>query len=133
MQGLANAREIERDAVLETDCDILLPSALENSITLANVGASRRRSSRSLPMGRLRRALTACSLKWRLSHSRHLANAGGVTVSYYEGCRINTRISGRRAKSTSDLSRRCNSLSPQSTKRQRDTRPICARGVYPGR
>src|SRR5919202_4060144 len=37
LRGLANAKEIPCDAVLEAECDILLPSALENSITMKNV------------------------------------------------------------------------------------------------
>ena len=35
--GLPNTQPIARDEVLEVECDILLPAALENSITLANV------------------------------------------------------------------------------------------------
>ena len=35
---LANAKEIAPNDVLEVDCEILCPSALENSITLENVG-----------------------------------------------------------------------------------------------
>src|SRR5205085_11791588 len=36
--GLAGVKEIAPNDVLEVDCDILCPSALENSITMANVG-----------------------------------------------------------------------------------------------
>src|SRR5881227_2390762 len=41
VEGLANATPVPRDEVLEVDCDILLPAALENSITLENVGRVR--------------------------------------------------------------------------------------------
>src|SRR5262249_7573150 len=38
LRGLARVKEIAPDEVLEVDCDILCPSALENSITMKNVG-----------------------------------------------------------------------------------------------
>src|SRR5260370_31219592 len=38
LHGLKNAKEIASNDVLEVDCDVLCPSALENSITMANVG-----------------------------------------------------------------------------------------------
>src|SRR6266516_3565960 len=38
LYGLPGAKEIAPNDVLEVDCDILCPSALENSITIANVG-----------------------------------------------------------------------------------------------
>src|SRR5437588_1339777 len=38
LYGLPNAKEIAPNDVLEVDCDILCPSALENSITMTNVG-----------------------------------------------------------------------------------------------
>jgi glutamate dehydrogenase (NAD(P)+) len=85
VQGLANTEEIARDDVLEVECDILCPSALENSITLANVERVRARIVAELANGPTTPAA-----------DRHfadrgvfllpdiLANAGGVTVSYYE-------------------------------------------------
>src|SRR3954471_11296817 len=36
--GLRDAKEINSDEIMGLDCDILLPSALENAITLSNVG-----------------------------------------------------------------------------------------------
>src|SRR2546429_932701 len=38
LRGLTGVKEIAPDEVLEVDCDILCPSALENRITLKNVG-----------------------------------------------------------------------------------------------
>ena len=38
LQGLPNTKEISSDDVLGVDCDILLPSSLENLITLETVG-----------------------------------------------------------------------------------------------
>src|SRR5262249_60494644 len=37
LRGFSGAKEIASDDVLEVDCDILCPSALENSITLSNL------------------------------------------------------------------------------------------------
>src|SRR3989440_1991595 len=38
LHGLKGAKEIAPNDVLEVDCDVLCPSALENSITMTNVG-----------------------------------------------------------------------------------------------
>ncbi|HYY55958.1 MAG TPA: Glu/Leu/Phe/Val dehydrogenase [Pyrinomonadaceae bacterium] len=83
--GLANTREIECDAVLETDCDILLPSALENSVTLRNVERVKARIIAELANGPITpgadRVLADAGV---FLVPDILANAGGVTVSYYE-------------------------------------------------
>jgi glutamate dehydrogenase (NAD(P)+) len=85
VHGLQNAAEIERDAVLEVDCDILLPSALENSITLANVGRVKAKIIAELANGPVTpgadRVLADAGV---FLIPDILANAGGVTVSYYE-------------------------------------------------
>jgi glutamate dehydrogenase (NAD(P)+) len=85
IQGLANATPIARDDVLEVDCDILLPAALENSITLANVERVRASIIGELANGPVTPGAD------RILFDRGvflipdiLANAGGVTVSYYE-------------------------------------------------
>ena len=85
IQGLANATAIARDEVLEVDCDILLPAALENSITLANVERVRASIIAELANGPVTPGAD------RILFDRGvflipdiLANAGGVTVSYYE-------------------------------------------------
>jgi glutamate dehydrogenase (NAD(P)+) len=83
--GLANTEEIARDDVLEVDCDILCPSALENSITLANV----ERVKASI-IAELANGPTTPGADRNLAERGVfllpdiLANAGGVTVSYYE-------------------------------------------------
>src|SRR5438034_353354 len=38
LAGLPGTKEMPAEEVIEVDCDILLPAALENAITLANVG-----------------------------------------------------------------------------------------------
>jgi glutamate dehydrogenase (NAD(P)+) len=85
IQGLANATPIARDDVLEVDCDILLPAALENSITLANVERVRASIIAELANG----PVTPGSDRILFDRGVFLipdilANAGGVTVSYYE-------------------------------------------------
>jgi glutamate dehydrogenase (NAD(P)+) len=85
LHGLANAKEIAPNDVLEVDCDILCPSALENSITMANVGRVKAKIIAELANGPTTPGAD------RVFEDNDvmlipdiLANAGGVTVSYYE-------------------------------------------------
>jgi glutamate dehydrogenase (NAD(P)+) len=85
LYGLRGAKEIAPNDVLEVDCDILLPSALENSITLGNVGRVKAKIIAELANGPTTpgadRVLDENGV---LLVPDILANAGGVTVSYYE-------------------------------------------------
>jgi glutamate dehydrogenase (NAD(P)+) len=85
LQGFAGAKEIPIDDVLTVDCDILLPSALENAITLANVGQVKAKIIAELANGPTTpgadRVLDDGGV---FLIPDILANAGGVTVSYYE-------------------------------------------------
>ena len=85
LRGLSGAKEIAPDEVLEVDCDILCPSALENSITLKNVGNVKAKIIAELANGPTTpgsdRILEDNGV---LLIPDILANAGGVTVSYYE-------------------------------------------------
>jgi glutamate dehydrogenase (NAD(P)+) len=85
LYGLPNAKEIAPNDVLEVDCDILCPSALENSITLSNVGRVKAKIIAELANGPTTpgadRVLEDNGV---LLIPDILANAGGVTVSYYE-------------------------------------------------
>ena len=85
VQDTPNTEPYGRDDVLELDCDILLPSALENSITLANVERVRTKIIAELANGPTTpgsdRVLADRGV---LLVPDILANAGGVTVSYYE-------------------------------------------------
>jgi glutamate dehydrogenase (NAD(P)+) len=85
LTGLPGVKEIGRDDVLTVDCDILLPSALENAITLANVGEVKAKIIAELANG----PTTPGSDRVLADEDVFLvpdilANAGGVTVSYYE-------------------------------------------------
>ena len=71
--------------MLEVDCDILCPSALENSITLANVGKVKAKIIAELANGPTTPGADRVLEKnGVLLIPDILANAGGVTVSYYE-------------------------------------------------
>src|ERR1700758_3655141 len=83
--GFPHSDPISSDAVLELQCDILIPAALENQITLDNVDSIKARIVAEAANGP-----TTPDADIEL-HKRGvmvipdiLANAGGVTVSYFE-------------------------------------------------
>jgi glutamate dehydrogenase/leucine dehydrogenase len=85
LMGLRGTKEKPCEDVLEMECDILLPSALENAITLKNVGNVKTKIIAELANGPTTPGAD------RVLEDRGvmlipdiLANAGGVTVSYYE-------------------------------------------------
>ena len=85
LAGLRGCKEISPDDIMAVDCDILLPSALENAITLKNVGKVKAKIISELANGpttpgadRVLEDEGVCLVP------DILANAGGVTVSYYE-------------------------------------------------
>ncbi len=83
--GFPGVKEIAIDDVLTVDCDILLPSALENAITLANVGQVKAKIIAELANGPTTPgADRVLDDEGVFLVPDILANAGGVTVSYYE-------------------------------------------------
>ena len=86
LKGAPNSEPLGRcEDVLEVECDILLPSALENAITLANVERVNAKIIAEPANGPVTPGAD------RVLYDRGvflipdiLANAGGVTVSYYE-------------------------------------------------
>ncbi|HYW71195.1 MAG TPA: Glu/Leu/Phe/Val dehydrogenase [Pyrinomonadaceae bacterium] len=85
LKGFPGVKEIEPDEVLEVDCDILCPSALENSITLSNVGNVKAKIIAELANGPTTPgADRVLEEQGVMLIPDILANAGGVTVSYYE-------------------------------------------------
>ena len=85
LAGLAGTKETECDDVLTMECDILLPSALENAITLKNVGNVKTKIIAELANGPTTPgADRVLDEQGVLLIPDILANAGGVTVSYYE-------------------------------------------------
>jgi len=85
LRGLPGCKEITNEQLLELDCDILVPAALENVITEENAGKIK---AKVISEG----ANGPCTPKAReIMHKKGilvvpdiLANAGGVTVSYFE-------------------------------------------------
>jgi glutamate dehydrogenase (NAD(P)+) len=83
--GLPNTKEISSEEVLGIDCDILLPSALENAITLDTVGRVKAKIIAELANGPTTPgADRVLADEGVFLVPDILANAGGVTVSYYE-------------------------------------------------
>jgi len=85
LAGLRGCKEMSPEDMMAVDCDILLPSALENAITLKNVGKVKAKIIGELANGpttpgadRVLEDQGVCLVP------DILANAGGVTVSYYE-------------------------------------------------
>ena len=83
--GFPGAEAIESDAVLLVDCEVLIPAALENAITLKNADRVRARIVAEAANGPTTPGAD------RILHEKGimvvpdiLANAGGVTVSYFE-------------------------------------------------
>lgn len=83
--NFAGAKSIASEDVLELDCDVLIPAALENQITLANAHRVKAKIVAEAANGPTTPGAD------RILHDRGvlvipdiLANAGGVTVSYFE-------------------------------------------------
>lgn len=85
LYGLPGTKEVSPEEVLGIDCDILLPSALENTITLKNVGQVKARIIAELANGPTTPGADRVFEDTDVFLVPDiLANAGGVTVSYYE-------------------------------------------------
>ncbi len=83
--GFPGTQPIHPDELLELDCDILVPAALENQITLANAGNIRAKIVAEAANGPTTPdADIVLHKKGVMVLPDILANAGGVTVSYFE-------------------------------------------------
>ncbi|MHB2017542.1 MAG: Glu/Leu/Phe/Val family dehydrogenase [Candidatus Xenobia bacterium] len=85
VSGFAGAEPITNEALLELDVKVLIPSALENQITASNASRIKAKISVELANG----PTTPEADKILQQHGvfvlpDFLANAGGVTVSYFE-------------------------------------------------
>jgi len=85
VQGFPGSTDITNAEVLETECDILIPAALENQITSRNAGRIKARLIAEAANG------PTTPDADEILHDRGvflipdiLCNAGGVTVSYFE-------------------------------------------------
>ncbi|HWS99034.1 MAG TPA: Glu/Leu/Phe/Val dehydrogenase [Pyrinomonadaceae bacterium] len=85
LRGLKDTKEFAADDVLGVECDILLPSSLENVITLESVGQVKAKIIAELANGPTTPgADRVLADQGVFLVPDILANAGGVTVSYYE-------------------------------------------------
>jgi glutamate dehydrogenase (NAD(P)+) len=83
--GLAGSTEISNDELLAMECDILIPAALENQIHRANAAAVRAKLVAEAANGPTTpEADRILSDNGVVLLPDILANAGGVTVSYFE-------------------------------------------------
>jgi len=83
--GFPGARDVTNQQVLETDCDILVPAALENQITAANAGKIKARIVAEAANGPTTpEADDILYDNGAFMIPDILCNAGGVTVSYFE-------------------------------------------------
>jgi glutamate dehydrogenase (NAD(P)+) len=85
LAGLPDTKPISPEDIIGVDCDILLPSALENAITLSNVGQVKAKIIAELANGPTTPGADRVFADQGVFLVPDiLANAGGVTVSYYE-------------------------------------------------
>ena len=83
--GFPGAKPIADEEVLELDCDVLIPAALENQITLANADRVKARIVAEAANGPTTPGADRILFdKGIVVIPDILANAGGVTVSYFE-------------------------------------------------
>ena len=85
VQGFPGATDISNAEVLEVDCDILIPAALENQITPRNAGNIKARLIAEAANGPTTPEADDILFKNGMFLIPDiLCNAGGVTVSYFE-------------------------------------------------
>jgi glutamate dehydrogenase/leucine dehydrogenase len=83
--GFSGARSISNEELLETDCTILIPAALENQITGRNAGKVKAKLVAEAANGPTTPDADEILYKNKiLVIPDILANGGGVTVSYFE-------------------------------------------------
>jgi len=85
VQGFPGATDVTNAELLEIDCDILIPAALENQITEHNAGNVKARLIAEAANGPT--TPEADEIFWKAGKFMIpdiLCNAGGVTVSYFE-------------------------------------------------
>jgi glutamate dehydrogenase (NAD(P)+) len=85
VQGLPGASDITNSELLEVDCDILIPAALENQITARNAGRIKARLVAEAANGPTTPDADQQMFQRGIFMIPDiLCNAGGVTVSYFE-------------------------------------------------
>lgn len=85
VQNFAGAKNVTNEQLLTTECDILVPAALENVITAENAGKIKAKNIVELANGPTTPEADEKLFKKGITVVPDiLANAGGVTVSYFE-------------------------------------------------
>jgi glutamate dehydrogenase (NAD(P)+) len=85
VQGFPGATDISNEEVLEVDCEILIPAALENQITARNAGNIKAGLIAEAANGPTTPEADEILFKaGKFMIPDILCNAGGVTVSYFE-------------------------------------------------
>jgi glutamate dehydrogenase (NAD(P)+) len=85
VQGFPGSTDIDNAQVLEVDCDILIPAALENQISERNAGNIKARLIAEAANGPTTPEADQILFKnGKFMIPDILCNAGGVTVSYFE-------------------------------------------------
>jgi glutamate dehydrogenase (NAD(P)+) len=85
VRGFPGAEAITQEEVLETECDVLIPAALENQITAANAAKIKARIVAEAANGPTTPEADAILYERGVFMIPDiLCNAGGVTVSYFE-------------------------------------------------
>ncbi len=85
VQGFPGATDVSNAEVLEVDCDILIPAALENQITARNAGSIKAKLIAEAANGPTTPEADEILFKaGKFVIPDILCNAGGVTVSYFE-------------------------------------------------
>lgn len=85
VKGFPGSKELSNDELLQLECDILIPAALENQITKDNADGIKARMIVEAANGPTTpEADEILNKKGIIIFPDILANAGGVTVSYFE-------------------------------------------------
>jgi glutamate dehydrogenase (NADP+) len=102
-----DAEQLGGDKLLELDVDILIPAAMENVVSAKNVNRVQAKTILELANGPLTsEADAAMAEKGVVVIPDFLANAGGVTVSYYEWVQNLSGDSWEEAEVTARLEKR---------------------------
>ncbi len=87
LKGMKDCKDITNEEILEIECDILIPAALENQITEKNAGNIKAELIAEASNGPVTpKADEILNEKNIFSIPDFLCNSGGVTVSYFEWC-----------------------------------------------
>ena len=125
------ATQITNSELLELDCDILIPAALENQITGDNVNNIRAKLIMELANGPITPdADVALFGKWIAVIPDILANAGGVTVSYFEQVQNNANYYWSREEVQSKLKLKMETALTGVLKSSKEHKVMLRTGAY---